>query len=88
MSYAYAYDAERNLIKKISVDIDTHDGCFEAKISKTNIPQGTYDLDFMPEYGNASAEEKGYMVAPRGGPYVKSTYMMCCFRPLYYDNRT
>lgn len=81
MSYAYAYDAERNLIKKISVDIDTHDGCFEAKISKTNIPQGTYDLDFMPEYGNASAEEKGYMVAPRGGPYVKSTYMMCCFRP-------
>lgn len=80
MFYANAFDINGALISKIPVATCDHDGYFVAKIQKESIPYDTYALDFMPEYGNASANETGYMVAPRGGPYSKCTYMMCCFK--------
>lgn len=78
--YADIYDRENNFIKRLDVEITKNGDMFLATLKKEDIPKDTYNVNFMPEFENASAEEKGYMVAPRGGPYVKNSYMMCCFR--------
>ena len=78
--YANIYDKNNKLIKKIDVQIIKNENSFNAVIKKEDIPGGAYNIDFLPEFENALAEEKGYMVAPRGGPYVKNSYMMCCFK--------
>lgn len=80
MFYAYAYDKDKKLIEKIPVKRTEHDGYFETRVDKNIIPDLTEYVDFMPSYGNASDSEKGYMVAPKGGPYVKNSYMMCKFK--------
>lgn len=80
MFYANAYDKDFKLIRTIDVHIQNCGNCIKTVIRKDDIPAGTFDLDFMPKFGNASASENGYMVAPRGGPYVKSTYMICGFK--------
>lgn len=81
MMYAYAYSKARTQIARIPVQIRPDGDEFDAVVPAADVPDGTFDLDFAPEYENAAAHESGYMVAPRGGPYVKSSYMMCSFRP-------
>lgn len=78
--YANIYDKNNILIKKTDVRIRKNEDSFVAVIKKEDITEEVYNIDFLPEFENASADEKGYMVAPRGGPYVKNSYMMCCFR--------
>lgn len=80
MYYADIYDKDNKFIKRIDVDVAGKSNTLFATLKKDAIPYEAYNVNFMPEFENASAEEKGYMVAPRGGPYVKNSYMMCCFK--------
>lgn len=82
MFYSNAYDEKGVLIKKILVDVTEGDDFFRATIKKEKIPLETYNLDFMPEYGNADESETGYLVAPRGEPETNINYMMCSFKKM------
>ncbi len=80
MYYANAYDESGKLIEKIPVEIIDSNGVLTATIKKENIPADTYNLDFMPEYGNADETEIGYMVSSRGEPEENIDYMLCSFK--------
>lgn len=80
MKTAVCYSENHNIIAKINVSTERAGDVLFAKISTEDIPENTFYVDFMPEFAVAEYIDNGYMVAPRGGPYVKNSYMLCSFR--------
>lgn len=64
---------------RITAETRKTDYGFSAKIPRDTLEKGIDYVNFMPDFGSAEEGSGGYMVAPRGGPYVNSTYMLCKF---------
>ena len=57
--YADVYDKDNKFIKRLDVDIVKKDRLIFGTIKKEKIPSEAYNVNFMPEFENSSAEEKG-----------------------------
>ena len=68
---------ENGTKERITLETQQSEYGIYAHISKEALGAGIEYINFMPEFGSEEEGKPGYMVAPRGGPYVNSTYMLC-----------
>ncbi len=71
---------ENGTKERITLETQQTEYGIYAHISKEALGSGIEYINFMPEFGSEEEGKPGYMVAPRGGPYVNSTYMLCRFK--------